>query len=155
MDRNPYAPTKGALNAASLDEPSEVIELATRWRRLANLLVDLMACAFLSVLIGIVNATVSLSFGVDLIGAAGRFFGLAIMFMYYLLGEAVLGKTVGKFVTHTRVIAESGARAKPWQILARTVYRFVPFEALSFLGRSSYGWHDRWSKTRVIIVQRG
>jgi uncharacterized RDD family membrane protein YckC len=155
IEHNPYAPTKGALSVTSLDEPIATIEVAPRWRRLANLLIDLTVYVFLSMLIGVVNVAVSLSFGVDLIGAAGQLVSLGILFMYYFLSEALLGKTVGKLVTRTRVVAESGARAQHWQIFVRTLYRLVPLEAISFLGRRRYGWHDRWSKTRVIIVQRG
>ena len=40
------------------------------------------------------------------------------------------------------------------QILGRTFSRFVPFEAFSFLP-SPVGWHDRWSGTRVVRVNRG
>jgi uncharacterized RDD family membrane protein YckC len=111
LARNPYSPTRAALDSEGLREPGEVIEIASRRRLLANFLIDLVAYVFLSMLIGIVNAALFLSFRVDLVGLVGPFFSLAVLFMYYFLGEVFLGKTLGKFVTRTRVIAESGARA--------------------------------------------
>ena len=78
---------------------------------------------------------------------------LVVLFAYYFISEALLGKTVGKFLTGTRVVAESGGPAQVWQIFVRTLCRFVPFDVFSFLGRRGYGWHDRWSKTRVVAIR--
>lgn len=155
MEHNPYTPTKGVLSAGDPGEQTiAALEIASRWRRLANLLLDLMSYVFLWMLTEIVNGIVALYSGVDLVGLAGPLSTLGVLFIYYFLGEALLGKTVGKFVTRTRVVAESGGAAHRWQIFVRTLSRFVPLEAVSFLGRRRYGWHDQWSKTRVV-VQRG
>jgi uncharacterized RDD family membrane protein YckC len=64
------------------------------------------------------------------------------------------GKTVGNWLTRTVVVAESGEPAKWWQLLFRSAYRFVPFAGFSFLPKSRPGWHDRWSKTRVVMDRR-
>jgi hypothetical protein len=68
--------------------------------------------------------------------------------------EALFGRTLGKLVTRTRVVSESGAPATFWQLLMRTLYRLMPFEGFSFLATRRPGWHDRWSKTRVVLTRR-
>jgi len=156
MKHNQYAPTKGALSAASAgDLANAAIEIASRSRRLANLVVDVAAYAAIWMLTETVNGMVNLIVGVDLVGLAGPVVAVVVLFIYYFASEALFGKTVGKLMTRTRVVAESGAEAQLWRIFLRTLYRFVPFEAISFLVGPSAGWHDRWSKTRVVIVRRG
>jgi len=39
-----------------------------------------------------------------------------------------------------------------FSVLARTAIRCIPFEPFSFLGSDPEGWHDNWSKTRVVPV---
>lgn len=155
MERNPYAPTKAALNEVPLDEPSDGPEFASRTRRLANSLLDTVGYLVVSMLIGIIGTVVNLTFNVDVIGYLGPLFSIEVLLLYDIVGEALFGRTLGKLVTGTRVIAESGGPAKLWQVVLRTLYRFVPFEGLSFLSKRRPGWHDRWSKTRVVRVRRG
>ena len=155
MERNPYAPTKAALNEVSLDEPSAAPELASRSRRLANSLLDTVGYIVVSMVIGLISTMVSQTFNIDVIGFLGPLFSIGVLLLYYIVGEALFGRTLGKLVTGTRVVAESGGPAKLWQVVLRTLYRFVPLEALSFLSKRRPGWHDRWSKTRVVRARRG
>jgi len=155
MERNPYAPTQAALLEVPLDEPSDAPELASRGRRLANFVLDMVGYVVMAMMIEFINAVVNLTFNVDVIGFLGPLFGLALSLLYYIVSEALFGRTLGKLVTGTRVVAESGGRAKLWQVVLRTLYRFVPFDALSFLSKRRPGWHDRWSKTRVVRARRG
>lgn len=71
-------------------------------------------------------------------------------FLYYALFEIIFEKTPGKFLTKTRVVNLQGGKAETGDILLRSIIRYVPFEAFSFLGDSAIGWHDKWSKTRVV-----
>jgi uncharacterized RDD family membrane protein YckC len=75
--------------------------------------------------------------------------GTFVWLGYYLLTEGLYGRTLGKLITGTRVVTESGGRPSFGQIYKRTWLRAIPVEAFSFLGARP-GWHDRWSKTRVI-----
>lgn len=70
--------------------------------------------------------------------------------VYYVAFESMFGKTPGKFLTGTLVIDENGGRPSVGQVVVRTLVRFVPFEALSFLSSSRRGWHDKWAKTYVV-----
>jgi uncharacterized RDD family membrane protein YckC len=155
MQRNPYTPSQAALNEGPLDEPSNAPELASRGRRLANSLLDSVGYVVVSMALGFIGAVVNLTFNVDVLGFLGPLFGIGVLLIYYIVSEALFGRTLGKLVTGTRVVAESGGPAKLWQVVLRTLYRFVPFEALSFLSKRRPGWHDRWSKTRVVMARRG
>ncbi|MCY0968738.1 RDD family protein [Chryseobacterium wangxinyae] len=77
------------------------------------------------------------------------FLGAVVAFIYFYLWESYSdGKTPGKYLTGTRVISTDGNRPTKKQYLSRSLYRVIPFEALSFFG--SEGWHDGMSDTRVI-----
>lgn len=83
----------------------------------------------------------------------GRLIGIATLVAYYVLFEAIFGRTPGKLITGTRVVTLDGAKPGFGQIIGRSFARLVPFEPFSFLG-SRGGWHDRWSGTRVVRVRR-
>jgi uncharacterized RDD family membrane protein YckC len=151
---NPYAPTKAALNELTVEGPSEVLEPAPRWRRVANQLLDIVGITFAAMLLGFALRLVSMAVSVDVMQSTGPFFGLGVVFLYYFVCEAVFGQTLGKLVTGTRVVTESGARAPLWLVLFRSIYRFVPLEPLSIFSRRRLMWHDLWSKTRVVRVRR-
>ena len=78
--------------------------------------------------------------------------GLCILFIYYLFFEGVFGKTIGKMITKTKVISINGDAPDFSDIIGRTLCRFIPFEAFSYLGESGIGWHDSISKTLVVSV---
>jgi uncharacterized RDD family membrane protein YckC len=61
--------------------------------------------------------------------------------LYYILLEMLSGRTLGKLVTGTRVINEQGRRPTFGQTLLRTLIRFFPCEAFTFLG-DTRGFHD-------------
>lgn len=77
-------------------------------------------------------------------------FVLLVSPFYYIFFEYHLQWTIGKWFSNTIVVNEKGERPHFNQIIARTFLRLIPFEFLSCLGRNSWGWHDRWSKTYVI-----
>jgi uncharacterized RDD family membrane protein YckC len=70
--------------------------------------------------------------------------------------EWLTGRSLGKLATGTRVIAAEGGPPSFARVLGRTLARFIPFEAFSFLtdrdGRP-VGWHDSLSRTRVVRVR--
>lgn len=82
--------------------------------------------------------------------ALNALLGVVIMLAYYIGFEAAFGKTPGKMAVGTRVVNLDGGAPSIGQVVGRTFARCVPFEALSFFGSGAVGWHDRWTKTRVI-----
>lgn len=68
-----------------------------------------------------------------------------MLFVYFFSTEVVFLRTLGKVATGTFVVVE---RRRVLTILGRTLLRYIPLEAISFLGRHT-GWHDEFSNTSV------
>ncbi len=125
--------------------------------RFANYLIDFFGYIALSFLVGIFIAILSVLTGIDIsfldnMGKLTEYFlGFFLMSSYYLFFEGIFGQTPGKMITGTKVVTEDGEKAPFEKIMTRTLCRFIPFEAFSFLGTNSVGWHDSISKTSVVI----
>jgi len=68
---------------------------------------------------------------------------------YFLIENYSKGRSIGKFITGTKVVTLEGEIPKSSVFLKRSLYRLIPFEAFSFLGAN--GWHDSIPKTAVVI----
>ncbi len=68
-----------------------------------------------------------------------------VLFIYFFSTEAVFSRTLGKAMNGSVVVFERG---RVLSVLWRTLSRFIPLEAFSFIGRSE-GWHDTLSRTTV------
>ena len=79
--------------------------------------------------------------------------GYVIMFTtfigYYAIMEIKFQKTIGKFVTKTRVVKMNGEKPENSDIISRTFCRLIPFDRVSFLFTKN-GIHDFLSKTKVV-----
>lgn len=69
---------------------------------------------------------------------------------YYLIFEGINGRTMGKYLTQTKVISKNGAKPKFTQIIVRTLVRILFIEVLSYIAKRPNGWHDRASNTEVV-----
>lgn len=146
---NPYAPPAAELDGIDgLAAATRHYPLANRGRRFATFLLDYVGIFACSAVVGAVYALLFRAADLDN-GVFSRLIGFAVLFGYYVFFEGIWGRTPGKWLTGTRVESELGGPPTFKQVLLRTVVRFVPFEAVSFLTRG-HGWHDRWSKTRVV-----
>ena len=76
--------------------------------------------------------------------------GIFITILYYSFFEGFTGRSLGKFITKTKVVTEEGEKPDFGTILIRSLCRNIPFNALSFLNSDAIGWHDQFSKTRVV-----
>lgn len=79
-------------------------------------------------------------------------FGAVVGTIYYATLEGISGQSIGKAITKTKVVTESGEKPDLATILLRSICRYIPFEAFSFLGSDAIGWHDSISKTRVVPI---
>ena len=79
--------------------------------------------------------------------------GIIIISAYYIAFEGISGRTIGKFITRTKVVTETGEEPEFSHILKRTFCRFIPFESFSFLDSKRTGWHDRFSNTQVVEIE--
>lgn len=115
----------------------------TLTRRIINFLIDSLVFFGLTIL----SIWVTRS-KIDPIQA--RYFFIAFYFIYYLTFEYAFGKTVGKFITKTKVVSsENLTRPTFIQILIRTISRIIPFYFISYL-MTGKGMHDHFSKTILI-----
>ncbi|WP_417198809.1 RDD family protein [Bizionia sp.] len=63
--------------------------------------------------------------------------------------EIKFQKTLGKFITKTKVVKLNREKPNPSDIINRTICRFIPFDGISYLFVKN-GLHDYLSKTKVI-----
>lgn len=120
---------------------------ASKWRRLANFVVDSFCILFLflALLRLLPTGLVALD--------QYRFVVLGVMFGYYTGAELVFKRTLGKLITSTYIVTASDDTPSNGKLLLRAVLRFLPLEPLSiiFSGRA-LAWHDRFSGTKVIYL---
>lgn len=117
-------------------------------KRLLNFLFDIVGFYIFAYLVGIFLSIIGLS---DLIANIDdTFLGYLIIIIYYVFFEFMWQKTPGKWITKSIVVMNDGSKPDFYHILIRTISRFIPFEAFSFLGKNPIGWHDKISKTIVV-----
>ena len=152
MDRNPYDPPKSNLEQSA--PPPGALELAPRGLRFANLVIDSVAHTLVVIALFAFVASsdpeLMKRIAADDSPLNAYIIGVCVALLYYVPQESLFGWTLGKLVTRTRVVDEAGNRPTFGRVLGRTLLRFVPFEAFTFLGE--LGLHDRASGTRVVRI---
>jgi uncharacterized RDD family membrane protein YckC len=151
-DSSPYKPPKSPIEVNG-NIPLEV-KPAGKWRRFFNLLVDYVAFIVYAAIIGVGIGLVFGDEGIAMLESAPDIVtGSIIVFSYYIFLESLFGRTVGKFVTGTKVVNEAGLKPSFGQIIGRSISRIIPFEIFSFLGAEGRGWHDSIPNTYVVMCR--
>ncbi len=142
-------PVEGSAPVAAINsEMPPVYNITSSSRRVANLFIDSIAYYIIfGVIISTLNMSGNLALG-DNWGGTGLSFACYIV--YYVVMESLFGKTLGKYVTKTKVLMKDGSDPDFMHIVGRTFARFIPFEVFSFFGAYPIGWHDRLSGTVVV-----
>lgn len=136
--------------------------LATKGIRFANLILDYIARIIIGGAIGVIIGIVSELTGnytvIELFFESGRLmefiFGYIIILIYYTTIETLTGRSLGKYITKTKVVLYDGSKPTFNEILVRSLCRLIPLEGLSFLGEDGKGWHDSLSKTYVVDINK-
>jgi uncharacterized RDD family membrane protein YckC len=132
--------------------------LASRGQRLLNLILDLAIGYVIWITVGttiaifadVINSSF-LKIWISGMGRAEKGLSFAVIVgFYYYLTELYFSRSIAKFLTQTYVIMKDGSKPNYKTILKRTLCRFIPFEAFSFLGGTAGGWHDSMSETYVV-----
>ncbi|POY37478.1 RDD family protein [Solitalea longa] len=130
------------------------LHIAPTSLRFANYLIDLLVCVF--VLVAIIGKIIPINDKTtpeelaELLKKSNLNLVIyAVIIGYYFVLETVLGQTIGKLITGTKVVDDFGNKPKVLKVLVRTLCRLIPFEAISFLF-TPMGWHDSISKTYVV-----
>lgn len=122
--------------------------LASNGKRFANMIIDIIVVYALMFLIGFFWAAF-LDFDDDFEDIIGLSIYL-IYFFYYWIMESLTGKTVGKYVTRTKIVKPDGSKPDAMNVLGRSLSRYIPFDHFSFLGEPGKGWHDSIPNVYVI-----
>ena len=120
------------------------------WVRFANFIIDRIASYVIAMLLGAFIAIVNMELLESISDFADTLLTLLIYVLYYIVLEYHFQITLGKLITGTVVVDLEGNKPTLKAIVGRSFSRIVPFEAFSFLGTEASGWHDTWSKTRVV-----
>ncbi|MFM2040837.1 MAG: hypothetical protein RLZZ493_1426 [Bacteroidota bacterium] len=124
-------------------------QLLSKSKRIINLLIDTMVVGILTLFVMIILDYAGINFKFISTKSNVKIIFIVIQISYYLILEFTLNKTIGKFITHSKVVNLHFSKPNFFQLIIRTVIRFVPFEFLSFINMGK-GWHDLLSKTLVI-----
>ena len=118
-------------------------------KRFLNFIIDFFACMIGASILGfIISFFINISEGLFLLLFSQLLF-LGTYFAYYAIMEIKFQKTVGKFLTKTKVVKMDGRKPENFEIIMRTFCRFIPFDRVTFLFMKN-GIHDFLSKTTVI-----
>lgn len=130
---------------------------ATVWRRLANYFVDRILFYVFLFLIGFLLALIpDVRAWFVAIEASGNgiLVTIAVILLYvvyFVMFEASVQRTIGKYITQTKVVMRDGSKPPLKNIIGRSFARLIPLEQFSFLtGKYPTGWHDSFSKTLVV-----
>lgn len=135
--------------------------LASKGIRFANFFIDYIIIIIFASIVGVILGIIS-----ELTGNYTVFellenpiieyaFGYLIWLLYYIPFETLTkGRTVGKYITKTKVVLYDGSEPTINEVLVRSLCRLIPFEQFSFLGTDGKGWHDSISKTYVVDIKK-
>lgn len=132
--------------------------LASTGQRFLNYLIDviifdiIIAIVKVAFLYRITTLYVDYTFTNVLLRLLISYIGFVVL--YFISESAFKGRTIGKFITGTKVINEDGTEPETRTYLLRSFSRIVPFEPFSALGNPCRPWHDKWTKTFVVDVQK-
>ncbi len=117
--------------------------------RFVNFLIDFIVWLVLAFIISLIIGLFAQPTDQGLIQIIGYALMLGTFIMYYAIMEIKFQKTVGKFITKTKVVKMNGEQPKNGDIITRTFCRLIPFDRISFLFVKN-GFHDILSKTTVV-----
>jgi len=128
---------------------------AGNYKRIGNYVIDVLAVGILAIALEffagrylVINSELFAFLFKDQIGS--YIFILLLSFLYYTIFESFTGKTLGKYLTKTKVVNPEGEKPVWTKILLRSLCRFIPLDQISFLFDFKSGWHDTLSKTIVV-----
>lgn len=153
MDNHAYPDSEGQTEVTSDLELLLAPPPASTGLRFADLLIDGIIFYIIAILaggiIGFLGAFLPIQH--EVVGFQFLYYlaSLTIQLIYYTLMEGLTGRTIGKLITGTKVVRETGEPITIKDALLRTLSRFVPFEVFSGFG---VPWHDSWTHTTVVKI---
>lgn len=147
---SPFTP---AYEENILDNQGYCLIQAHKGQRFTNWVIDVVffyCCIFIFLFIkSLITEAAPIPPGTS--PTALRILSVMIFLIFNSVIETVFGgKSLGKYITGTRAVNEDGSRLDGTAAFLRSLFRVIPFEPLSALGKRAYPWHDRWSRTYVV-----
>jgi len=117
----------------------------SRKKRLVNFIVDIIVIGILMEITFRIEEVVDYKIFVKTLRV------IIVLGGYYILMEYFIGKTVGKYITKSKVVNYDGSKISFRTAIIRNLCRWIPFEFMSLaLGNDAKAWHDTLSKTQVV-----
>ena len=144
IDTTKFEQVKVALTAKSTEEKEFEAKKVNSVTRFLNFIIDTIVWF---IIVAILTNALDAKDPIQM--AVGYFIFFASYIGYYALMETKYQKTIGKWITKTKVVNKNGTKPEGGAILRRTFCRLIPFDRISFLFTPN-GFHDRLSDTIVI-----
>jgi uncharacterized RDD family membrane protein YckC len=132
--------------------------LASKGKRFANFVIDILVRYVIFFIFGFFAALIDPEgFNAWILSVSPLediLYGLLVLMVYYIIIESLTQRSIGKYITGTKIIMEDGSKPGAGVIIKRTLCRLIPFEAFTFLGDTAAGLHDKLSNTRVVDVKK-
>lgn len=142
------------------DDFNHELVQASSGKRLANYLIDLVSFYIFFFLFSYVLAVINYDLAMMIYGQGDdvNLVGQLLILLFYGMFMGVVesitkGRSLGKLITGTVAVNEDGTRINGQTALLRGLCRAVPFNAFSALGSPCYPWHDRWTKSYVVLYK--
>lgn len=156
---NPYAAPEVPVQQVEqpLADLDVTLVLASRKQRFFTLVLDslLRAIIFFFLALGLVLIFPEFGERLERMSKVDEWMVEVVsLLIFYCLFEGVWQRSPAKWLLGLKVVNLEGGKPGWGQIIGRTFARLVPFEPLSFFGKRPFGWHDKWSDTRVISLSK-
>ncbi len=113
--------------------------------RIINLFVDTIVIFFISILVQFIILPIDRSVS----SVMNYIIFVGVYILYYAIMEIRFKKTIGKYITKTRVTMINEEIPENSDIITRTFCRLIPLDKFSFLF-TKFGFHDNFSNTKVV-----
>ena len=149
--QNPYA-TPASQPDLQQENPNLPVIPATAGLRFANHIIDLLVGQFgIAILLGVVLGVLVGEKAAEFFDSGGGTLVVLLCYIFYfIICESLFGRTLGKLITGTKVVDARGNKPSIGKIVGRSFARMIPFDAFSYLGATTRGWHDSLSGTYVV-----
>jgi len=149
LDINKIEEIKNEIETNDLEIKSTKTNTVNSLIRLLHLVIDFIMFFILAFILSVI-----IGFFVPNIETVNeKLFGYGIFLIsflaYYIFMEFKYQKTIGKFITKTKVVMTDGKKPELNDIIVRTICRLIPFDRISYIFTKN-GFHDYLSKTTVI-----
>ena len=149
IDTSKIVEVKADLTAKIVKQKEFDSKKVSSLTRFIHLIVDTIAFIIVMIIFAFIFGLFINPTDESLIAILGYLILAASFFGYYVFMETKYQKTIGKFITKTKVINKNGTKPELGDIVRRTFCRLIPFDRISFLFTKN-GFHDRLSDTTIV-----